>query len=652
MSGDAPKPLKQTYSDGAVDLLRSAAYSAVQSPLDGIAQIAGKVTGREIAAPHIVARPKSESLWTSAGHVIGSVAQFAVAARLTRKALIGAGVVSPAASISLFEMAGTGAAVELLNPIDPKTENFFLEKGRRAVVSFGTFAAMGGANNAFHEAGSWGRFGNRSLSNSIKVNSIAGAAGGLVHTQLDAVTQGKLHASPDQYLNTMFQYAAFGALFGAGESLIYRPTIELKSPAGTARGATKAPSSEEFVSKLTGKQPLESELLSWLADNRPELRPPNYADWKQAQSRATSANGTHRELGLADWKPEQRVQIVQELRKLAGTQMSSDSNIDAFIGRVALRSEVAAYQNNSFGPVRMEALGRWSRSSADLRQLVQSDMTLWESRWSKILGDAELHAQRPDVKALAEQVIKAEKDYYAAAQLELDASGVRGALADALNAVSRESGWPILKRGFKIPINEQGGGYGLNYMELGEGRVLAGGGQLAEAGIHELRHHEWGKTMLVDSWRRADPPTGPAYYLRRGEVELQLLERNGGTYDFLKRLSDPESVSSSVFSRRSAAGEEVHRYAEYVRKGEVDTARWRETEIKATIRSYLEDHVKFMAQENRRQHQRYVGSPMEVPAWSMGMLARIRAQALGLPDVARPELPYLLEASTLLPKAK
>lgn len=102
---DRPQPEKKDVSvvEGIGDLLHSAAHTVVQAPIDGVSQMAGA------KGPQIIPQVESSNYYTTAGNIIGSVAQFVVASKVMRKGLSTAGVVPAGAPLSVLEMSSTGA---------------------------------------------------------------------------------------------------------------------------------------------------------------------------------------------------------------------------------------------------------------------------------------------------------------------------------------------------------------------------------------------------------------------------------------------------------------------------------------------------------------------------------------------------------------
>jgi hypothetical protein len=631
------KDIGASDEGGAVDFFRAAAYTTFQAPIDGITQMAAKATGNDWQAPQLISAPEADSYWATAGNVVGSLAQFLAVSKVMRKGLSSTGLAPASGTLSLWEMAATGAAVDLINPVSPNQENFWHEKLRRAGVAGGTFAVMGGTNNYFANHGLWGRAGRRTLAESVTVNTISGATSGFAHAQLDAMSHGHLFADLNEYGSKMGSYALFGAAFGVAERGLYQAAYTLRPPKGYEKFVQKAPSTEDFVlNHYNGRTPLESEILSWIGENRPNLRPPNFADWKKARTERPSNS---RELGLQDWLPEQRVEVVKELRRLAGSDLAKDANLDAFMLRVdQARPEVDIFRSRVRGSQSNAELRReWADSSDQMRRLVSSDSKLWERPWTELFTDKKLHADRPDLAQLADRVTAAEKAYLLDMGKAMMGSKVNTGLERELSSIAREMGLPSLNRGFKMELNEAGGSYYHNNMMIGDQRVLSATGRYAEAVVHEMRHHEQGRQMLreflIAEEKAAVSPGYVQYRARREITELH----NGNaatTLDFLKRLGDPETMSHAVFNKFGGMPNNIRTYSEYAHRGEINPVTWNEPAIKGEVLDWLIKTRQRASAENRVEHMNYVGSKVELPAWSVGFLARLRAQAWGLSDAA------------------
>ncbi|MBX9722791.1 MAG: hypothetical protein K2X81_15430, partial [Candidatus Obscuribacterales bacterium] len=95
------------------DFLHGAAYGALQTPIDGITQIANHVSPVKLPHIELVSAPEHDSFFTSAGKLTGAVIDFA----LLQKGLNTAapGFFGAQASTPVWLKAGaTGAAYQMM----------------------------------------------------------------------------------------------------------------------------------------------------------------------------------------------------------------------------------------------------------------------------------------------------------------------------------------------------------------------------------------------------------------------------------------------------------------------------------------------------------------------------------------------------------
>ena len=214
---DAPQELVKNTShqddhggvfSGAVDMLQSAAYSAIQQPLNGASQMLRHLTPLNAPAPDLINAPSDDNLWTKTGSIAGNVADFFVLS----KAVGGfrASALGRATSVPILEAGATGAIFELAQPVNDK--DFAANKFKGAVLGFGTFATMDGASLALRRMSAVREA--PAFVNAIGVNGLSGAAGGLTHSLLGAELNGKA-PTYTEVRNDITSYAAFGAMFGA-----------------------------------------------------------------------------------------------------------------------------------------------------------------------------------------------------------------------------------------------------------------------------------------------------------------------------------------------------------------------------------------------------------------------------------------------------
>lgn len=612
---------------GPVDLLQSAAYEFAQTPIDGVSQFVGKLTGHDIKGPQIIPKPDHQNAWTFGGDLIGQVAQYVVASKALHTGLRQGGFLPSAAPISWLEAATAGTAVDLLHPVDPKAGNYGWEKLRSAGVAFGTFAAMGATNEWFYNRGTFGRAGRRTLGESIAANSFSGFFGGVANSELDSLSHGEPLPSLNRFGSSVACYTAFGAMFGAGEHALFRVNLNLKPAEGTN---LRGPTSEEYVMHhLDPNNPIRSPILTWLAENRPDLRPPGYAEFK-AENLSRPATEMEN-LSLDAWAPEDRPRVLNELRKMAKTQLADDSNIDAFISRMRA-PEFEAYQPEG-DPRRIRLHQRWEDATERLTQYVDSHQDLRAYPLATLMKDQAKLAQHPQLRVLFDELAAAEQTYKQFARAQLDASGIEDALRARVDAMTREVGLPKLQH-VESKIDDTGGAYNMyeSRYNIGERAIAGGTASAHETQLHELVHHEQGDRSLGFNDGSNFNALAAQEHVAK---ELRWLQEPNGTYEFLQRLADPQRQTySAVFGDGMAKNQrDVQYLIDYYRKGEVYPATWHEAEIKAQFQELLEDALKRHRQAAFWNHiNGYVGQPRELQAWSAGFLTNIRARALGLPD--------------------
>ncbi len=80
-SDQAVSPSDVTLLAGVGDALHAAAYTAVEQPLAGAAQVIRHTTSFKPGAPDLISKPSHDNNWTKAGTIAGSVVEFAVLAK-------------------------------------------------------------------------------------------------------------------------------------------------------------------------------------------------------------------------------------------------------------------------------------------------------------------------------------------------------------------------------------------------------------------------------------------------------------------------------------------------------------------------------------------------------------------------------------------
>jgi len=619
---------ERTILSGPADLLQSSAYTFLQSPIDGVTQIVSKVTGTHLQPLQIISAPSEHNGWTFAGDTLGSVAQFVLASKGLRLGLAKAGVMSAAAPMTILETTATGAAVDVLHPVSDSENNFLWAKVRNAGIAAGTFAVMSGTSNLVGQIDFVGRAGRRGIAESIGVNAFSGMMGGMANAELEAVGHGKLAPDADTLTSRTAQYAAFGALFGVADATLNRAKIVITPAKNSAH--ENVPTTEEYVAHLN--RPLKSPLLTWIAENRPNLRPPNYEAYKASIGTTPTAELQH--LDLNDWSVQQRPLVLSEIRKIASrTQLSSDSNIDAFISRLNI-PELHDYASPSRVALRTQAYTGWAEASGRLDAYITADPVLREMHLGNLLKDTKLQETNPQLKGLIADVGTTEGAYRDLVAAHVAETNVNSALTKTLNGIAKEVGLPKLN-GVEITNDHRQGSYASQDLKIGIGENVVKDGltaETAETGLHEFVHHDtragFVGTLLTEAPSNANPI---AVQLRIGR-ELSNLSQPGGTLNLLQRLGDRTTMTYRTLTANGALPKDINFYAEYARDGKVETATWDEAGINKELQALLEARRVAARQQAWSMHTNYVGTAVELPAWSTGFLTKIRSRALGLPD--------------------
>lgn len=187
------------------DFLWGTAYGAVQTPLDGITQLANHMSPVQVPHLEIVSAPTNNSFSTKAGKFAGGVIDFI----LLQKGLNAAapGFFGAEAKTAEWLKSGTtGAVNQMMMPV-PEEGNFYLNKGRELAIGFGAFAAMGAVTEYMAPK----------LGKSFLGRVGAGAEGGLTAGTTEVALRNLLYLRRPVLsdLKTIGHYTAFGAVMGA-----------------------------------------------------------------------------------------------------------------------------------------------------------------------------------------------------------------------------------------------------------------------------------------------------------------------------------------------------------------------------------------------------------------------------------------------------
>ncbi|CAN5184604.1 hypothetical protein BH10CYA1_BH10CYA1_40970 [soil metagenome] len=643
-------PQERGIFDGPADFVQAAAHTFIQTPIDGVTQIFGKATSQNLHPIELISAPKENNNWTFAGDTVATVGQFFLAQKGLRSGLSGMGMVNASAPTRLWETVAAGTAVDILHPVDPNEKNFLWAKTRNAAISAGTFAAMGGTSKLLADGDMVRRVGRRGLAESISMHAFSGAVGGVTNAELEALGQGKAAPDFDTLLNRTKQFAAFGAVFGAVDATLNRANVNF-TKADNEIGRKNAPTTEDYIrNNISDSSPMRSPMLTWLAENRPNLRPPNYEAYKAEIIKQPTLDRPH--LGLNDWPVEQRPQILAEIRKIASkTQLSSDANIDAFISRLDI-PEFREYSAPARVEARNQAYSEWSKASEKFQKYLEADPALNEMQTAKIVTNSELQQSHPALGPMIAEISAAEKTYTNLVQSHVAETNIEPAMNKTMNALADEAGLPQLG---SVKVN---GADPADGTYRSDGRVLSVNDRILRSGLspetaettyHEFVHHDY-RLGFLQKLFGSTPKSGgnPIGAQIRIDAELQKLNQPGATLNLLERLGDHDSMTRRMLSPLPKS---VEYYAEEAKAGRVNTSTWHETQINNELSELLVSRLINARKVAWQVHTNYVGTPIELPAWSTGFLTNIRSRALGLPQTDMPPAMVPLSIADILKKS-
>ena len=257
----AGSPDHESSTNAAAEFVCAAFDAAVVKKAKGVAQL----FGAQLSPPPEQERTAMAQLAHVAGSASGEIADFFILTKLAGSALnrlVGKRTAGSALGALLSEQsisrhALTGGAVGLTNggiltPVQ-EGESPWRRLGN-GVVEAGTFAALSGIsarNNEMLTKGFWSR---------INANAISGGGAGLVHSNLDAWTHGRLAGVNETLMDTT-GWAVGNIAFGEGAHLVGRVTpyvrrlFHTKAKPVVSSEFKPSDAVEAEVSKIPGRKP-------------------------------------------------------------------------------------------------------------------------------------------------------------------------------------------------------------------------------------------------------------------------------------------------------------------------------------------------------------------------------------------------------------
>lgn len=246
-NSSVPEP-KQDYSVAkfAGDLLRSAAYSAIAAPTEGLMQTSDFFCGSNLqdktrqgfeAVGITAPQPGAEGAkWLAqtigqAGMVVPlMVLHKPVKAMLANQAGVAALTEQTTLGLSVRESVATGFLQgSLLTPTE-SSKGFLpsrIESGFSSAVQFAGMTAFNYKLNKFAETGTAFKYGlNRMLTNPLATGVVSGVPGGFMGAEVEAIRQGNLLPTGAQLGESILSQSIVGGIFGAKQVLNERSALK------------------------------------------------------------------------------------------------------------------------------------------------------------------------------------------------------------------------------------------------------------------------------------------------------------------------------------------------------------------------------------------------------------------------------------------
>ncbi|HEY9756810.1 MAG TPA: GGDEF domain-containing protein [Oculatellaceae cyanobacterium] len=237
--------LAKVWSDSG-DLLRAAAYSAIERPIDGLLQDYNHAlasvthTTARAASLDLIAAPQHSNMWTTIGSGAGQVVDYYLLSKLvgrTRLALTGSQT-----SVPVLEAGTTGAIFEAASPVSEK--DFGKEKFNNMALGFVTFASIDGVDKGLTKLSPLRKAEEIAVPQrrlvavkKIAFGALSGASGGLAHSLVDAQINHKA-LTAKSVAGDMLAYGVFSASLqtvdvaaGAGKDALTK-AVEARVKAG------------------------------------------------------------------------------------------------------------------------------------------------------------------------------------------------------------------------------------------------------------------------------------------------------------------------------------------------------------------------------------------------------------------------------------
>lgn len=272
-------PLRETPVDLLACAGRAAAYSMVQSPLDGAAQLLDKTTGSKfLPSLHLMDAPSETQFASAKWHAqqIGSAAGMALpflilhkgVSNFSRSALeltlggASARHLGKSAGKSIIDSALTGAAYGgIFTPVS-SDDDFYKARWKESAIGAATFATFTGASSALKGFDRVSPKANLKEIQSFKNAVIAGLPAGAVCAEGRSLAESGKHADAIDLLKSAYSFSFVGGALSLGQlSLDSLSSRRLRTKALTSEQTTQTDSETESELRQANSLLEKSEFL-------------------------------------------------------------------------------------------------------------------------------------------------------------------------------------------------------------------------------------------------------------------------------------------------------------------------------------------------------------------------------------------------------
>ena len=561
-------------------------YSVIEEPYEGVAQLINQSAGTEwlpkqalIDAPEAAEFQSANWYAQTLGGALGTTAKFIALSKVMRGSSGELAQTTRLSGMTATEAAKVGFIMQ--GVFSPSAESDMLPgRLKNGITSAVTMAALTklshGADGLTRRAAGITVPGLEvPLVKQLAGNVAAGSLAGVVSAETHSLINGEGLASGREVYQSAFGFGIVSGALGGVQRLSRISEVGVEKYAGSKAYEAEA-------------SPLRSTLLTSLTRTNTQLKAGNLAEVEAAIPK-TILDLPSKNLDLGAWKPAERVALVKELRTNAEGVMAQETNITLLIS--SLDKAAVDALGKDLGTLRQQA----SNSQPDV--ILENSISQKSSQLQASLQEALNSSSKAMGLAPLEVVIDNSlpaniKGFYAPGTGKLtlnEAMFHKGLTAEAVDYIAHESTHfevDILR--VRSVLDKQGSEADLNTL------TSAYGSTLSQPFVDNVIALRGGKALSIEQARR----------LEAVDLSRQNYATGPGVMDIVRVDQNLQKIATIMPEAPPL------QQAKYVRQAQ-------ELYSKRTT-----------ATDN------YVGAKFELEAWSNGVLAHIKARALGLPESA------------------